>query len=984
MLNDLETVTNDVDDVISAGFSYVIDEPNIISDFIKNESCLTVISQNIRSVNKNIIDFKVTLNRSNLDFDLIVLSECWLKGCDAIPELDGYSTYYTKEHINQNSGVIAYVRTNLSNVSVHEPSLLEADCLVVRIDNTTFICIYRSPSFHSADRFLQSLDNLLNDLKHTTNIIILGDINIDISNNTNDAKADEYLDLLAMHHLIPGHTFPTRLEKCIDHCMVKTKTKVTTAICPTSTTDHSSLFLILPLAQRPKRHDKYVHKIDFNVASKFLSEINWNDCDQINDANQLTEFFIATVTNIIKNSTRVHKAPSRKRILQPWITPGLLRCMRFRDTLSRRHKRTPNDKALELTFKRYRNHCNNILHNLKNCHDKTKLYEAKNDIKQTWNVIKRICYPQNKNLNDPSHLLKLKPSPEDSVNAVNDYFANVGRNLADNILQKLDLTHDKLINDYKPTNTSLNSFVILETDEVEVGNIIGALKTTSSCGWDGIPSTFIKKFSGILGKSITRLCNLCFTTGVFPTMLKESIVVPIFKSGEKHCISNYRPISLLPTLAKIIEKLINVRLVKYLENNKVLASNQYGFRGKRSTIDAVESLVYQITNSLDDRKKCISVFLDLAKAFDTVSVPLLLYKLESIGIRGIPLKLMTDYLSSRSQTVKIGEIYSNKSTIHYGVPQGSVLGPTLFLIYINSLCLTQLDNASIITFADDTVLTFVGKTWEETKLSAESGLRIINSWLDNNLLTLNLSKTKYITFSIYNNKQPNINFTLKAHTCPFNSTVCDCAQLSAVKSIKYLGIIIDKNLNWKSHIDHLKARVRKLIHVFKKLRNLRDDYTNKTVYQTLCQSVISYGITAWGSAVKTNLIKIERAQRSILKVLNFKRYRYPTVELYRETGMLTVRQLYIKTTLLRQHSLPYRTDNRCTRRSHEVFRVPTCKTQFARRSTNILGPFLYNRLSKVTKENLIGKTRFVCSKILHAFLQPLSYEDTEHLLAVAR
>lgn len=981
--NDFNLVVTDVDDCINVGDSFLVGDPNLIQDlYVTKTKSINVIAQNIRSIGKNLIDFQAFLARTQLAYDLIILTECWLQRCSKVPILQHYNVFYTCNHINQNSGVVVYVRDTIANVSVFEPDISDADCLVVKINkDNTFVCLYRSPSFISTQKFIKSLNELLSNIKITSNIYLIGDINIDIGKDNIDTRSDEYLDLLATHGLLPSHTLPTRDDKCLDHSFVKSNNKVITVVCDSSVTDHRALHLCISLSKDyefKKARNRTISKIDYERLSTRLQNMDWSNFFLTKDPNEATDIFIKTIKDLINKCTYSINIPNRKLNLQPWITPGLLRCMRFRDILHRRHKKTPDNKDLEITYKRYRNYCNRILHSLKNKYDSSELLENNKNIKKTWNVIKRVCNLNKSGSNNIESLLHLKSNSEESIKFINDYFATIGSKLADQSFKLTNISQEKLTQNFKTNNTTLNSLVFLEADESETRETINSLKNTRSTGWDGISSIFIKRYVDLLVTPITHLCNLCLQSGKFPRSLKESVVVPIFKSGRKDDIANYRPISLLPSLAKIIEKMINNRLVAFLEKNNVFSNNQFGFRENKSTIDAIDSLTLNIVNNLDNKLKCVGVFLDLKKAFDTVCIPLLICKLESCGIRGNPLNLLKDYLSDRTQKVKIGNLFSYKRNINFGIPQGSVLGPTLFLIYINDLCNIVIPNSKVVTFADDTAILFWDSTWENVQSTAEFGIRKVMNWLNNNVLTLNLEKTKYITFSIKNNTQSNKKIILKAHTC-IDISKCKCHILQTTDSLKYLGITIDKNLNWKLHINDIKSRVRKLIYIFKRLRHIGDKKINRTVYLTLCQSIVTYGIAIWGGAAKSNLLELERTQRTILKVINFKCFYYPTTKLYNEFGVLNVRQLFIKIIVHRQHSRLTQL-NISQRRTHEVYSVPVCKTSFAQRFSLFLAPFLYNRISKTV--TLRNQTKHGCGKLLRDFLGKLDYYETEELLKI--
>lgn len=253
----------------------------------------------------------------------------------------------------------------------------------------------------------------------------------------------------------------------------------------------------------------------------------------------------------------------------------------------------------------------------------------------------------------------------------------------------------------------------------------------------------------------------------------------------------------------------------------------------------------------------------------------------------------------------------------------------------------------------------------------------MTDWLDFNLLTLNTAKTKYITFSIRNTSQPlPETISIKSHSCN-KETDCTCRNIERTDNIRYLGVELDNNLNWKGHVAGLTGRVRKLIYIFKNLRHVCDSGLLISIYYALCQSIITYCITAWGGSAKTTMLPLERAQRAVLKVMLFKSFRYPTDDLYKASAVLTVRQLFIKGLILDQHKiLPSHSITR--RRIDLVYSIPKCKSAFSRRFHKLLGPLTYNRISKhVILRNL---SSYQCKKVLNKFLFSLSYAEAEKLL----
>uniref|UniRef100_A0A672GN57 Reverse transcriptase domain-containing protein n=1 Tax=Salarias fasciatus TaxID=181472 RepID=A0A672GN57_SALFA len=286
--------------------------------------------------------------------------------------------------------------------------------------------------------------------------------------------------------------------------------------------------------------------------------------------------------------------------------------------------------------------------------------------------------------------------------------------------------------------------------------------------------------------------------------MKIAKVIPLFKKGNKNDVSNYRPISLLPQLSKILEKLFVIRLNKFIVKHNILSNNQYGFRTNHSTATAIMELAEEITNAMDKKRFLVSVFVDLQKAFDTLDHDILLYKLYKYGIRGVAHKWVKSYLKDRKQFVQINDIKSKNGNVTCGVPQGSVLGPVLFLLYINDI-----DTASsllkCILFADDTTLYYAGDNINEVLEIVEKEFQNVIKWFNTNKLSLNISKTKYMIFSY---RRTDVDTTLTV----------EGIEIERTNEIKFLGVLLDEQLTWKSHIEYVKTKISQTIAVLYKLK----------------------------------------------------------------------------------------------------------------------------------------------------------------------
>ena len=378
----------------------------------------------------------------------------------------------------------------------------------------------------------------------------------------------------------------------------------------------------------------------------------------------------------------------------------------------------------------------------------------------------------------------------------------------------------------------------------------------------------------IISHPLAIIINKSLELGYFPNSLKKACVTPIFKEGDKTDINNYRPISVLPTFSKIYEKIVYKQLYEYLERNSYLDNNQYGFRANRSTSHAILNLLQYTYQNLDSSKIVFSLFLDFRKAFDSVNHKILLSKLKIYGIRGIALDWFCSYLSERSQYVFINGSRSSVKKIEYGVPQGSILGPLLFLIFINDITKSS-KLFNYILYADDSTLS---TCFSEDELGSHSNLineelKRVYKWLCANKIAINETKTKYMIFTY------NKNITMPLIKIGNNI-------ISEASVIKYLGIHIDNHLNFTSHINVISSKISKSIGLLYKLNKYLPYHVLKIIYSTLIHPYLIYGIEAWHSTFKNHTNKIFTLQKKAIRAMNNLDYNEHTNNYFKSNRIL--------------------------------------------------------------------------------------------------
>ena len=404
-----------------------------------------------------------------------------------------------------------------------------------------------------------------------------------------------------------------------------------------------------------------------------------------------------------------------------------------------------------------------------------------------------------------------------------------------------------------------------------------------------IPTFLLKLYKEFFSQWLSSLINLSFECGVFPDILKTAKVTPIHKKESKLDHLNYRPISLLSTFSKIFEKVIYTRIYDYLVANRLLYAKQFGFRSSYSVNHALISITERIKQLIDNGNIVCGIFIDLEKAFDTVNHEILCEKLTYYGLRGKVNDLIRSYLRNRKQYVSINGTDSKTCNVTCGVPQGSSLGPLLFLLYINDFrfCLNKTETGH---FADDTYIMYGSKKINTLETVVNTELKLVSNWLRLNKLSLNATKTELVIFrSKWHKLERKVNIKL-------NGTL-----LTPTDHVKYLGLHLDKYLSWDHHILKLSNTLSRANGILSKLRYNAPRHVCLNVYYALFYSHLIYGSTIWGLTSDDNIQKIEKLQEKCAKIITFSNFNSDPNPALNELGFTRVRDMIT----IQQIKLPY-------------------------------------------------------------------------------
>ena len=708
------------------------------------------------------------------------------------------------------------------------------------------------------------------------------------------------------------------------------------AVLPFAASDHHLIEMELCVrGVKPFKPSKFIPIRDYRVfdverVSQALAPEDWNKIVGFENIDECVECFNAVVTGMV-DLLIPEKLKKVKYDVPPWCLSPEVRSMRRECRRAHREALQRNTEEAWNSFRKARNARNKVLRRQKGDYIRNLAADRKENVNTFWKTFSYMSSKSKTVTGDSPH----------SVHDFAEFFAQVPKQAISNLVHT----------DLEPTsflsNRDVLPFHLVEVEEDEINNEIGNLDVRKATGVDRISAKVIKMCRSFLLTPITALINKSFVEGIVPHQWKLANVTPIPKSNDVMAIKNFRPISVLPILSKLLERVVCSQLTNHLKSYDLLSPYQSAFRQNHSTQDVLISITDCWRACIDQKKFIGAVFLDMAKAFDCVDHGILLKKLPLYGIQGNGLKWFKDYLTDRKQRVCVGIEVSRWCDIDIGVPQGSVLGPVLFSIYVNDL-IGVVRNCEIHMYADDTTIYKGNESLEILQDELQRDLNNVSSWLSSNRINVNVVKTVAM---LIGSKRRVQNHSLQLYLNGIN--------LSNVSTTRLLGVWIDNHLSWKEQVNRVNGKVRARLNCIRRLLPIPLNVI-MLLYKTYVLPLFDYCDVAWAPSSVTLQQSMEKLHTKALNLIggrvNAKKYRVTDTlsdRVVYHTAIVAFRVLHDLAPSYLQNSLTY-TEVLTTRTLRNQFRVycPQISTEYGRGSFYFRAVKIWNRLPTILYDSI--------------------------------
>ncbi|MES9882533.1 MAG: reverse transcriptase family protein [Sedimenticola sp.] len=846
-------------------------------DLNLNSKGLNIGYLNIQGIcaNNKFDEVKIMLTSpENSNLHIFGLSETKLKDRKKTSafQINGFQTPFRKDnHTNGGGGLIMYVRNGINAKRRSDLEKFEIACIWLEITpekGKSFLvgCMYRPPDskVEWVDRFENFMDHALNEGKE---IIVLGDINKNLLDEQINREWLNFINSLGLSQLVAEPTRVTNTTSTlIDHIYSNYEENISQAnVSKLCMSDHFAIFCNRKINHSASKntHQTITYRSfkHFDETS-FITDLHlvpWeviHNYDTIDDVlSAWMELFLEIVNK--HAPLRIHRV--KNKIQPDWLSSEILDCIK------ERNKCKLNGQMEQYTF--LRNKVSTMIQNSKKDSYKSKIEEGKDDPRSIWKIFKE--FGASKNDGNSENILGIKNENNtvctdkvEVANIFNDYFVNVASKLKEPVSYSDSEELKTFINSSIPSNAS---FTIPEINEEFVYKFLSHLDVSKATGLDFIGPRLLKIASASITPSITYIINTSITSGTFPKTWKQAKVNPIYKSGAKDEANNYRPISILPTLSKLIEKWVQKHIMDYLNNFNLLHQTQSGFRAGHSTESALILMIDNFLRAINQGKLVGCILVDFRKAFDLVDHTILLQKLKLYKCTEQTVKWFQSYLEQRSQVVSINGEKSEDMTVQYGVPQGSILGPVLFLLFINDLPLSLAGNVTgTDLYADDTSIYDIQSSKTDLQNNLQEALTKLGKWCKSNGMLLNTDKTKVmlITTRQKRTSMPEKDLELKY----------DDIDLHQISGDRILGIHIDQNLQWNTHFNNVCKKISSYLWLLSKIRSFLSIEHRTLFYKAYIQPHFGYCNVVWGESSNVNISKFTKLQRRACKLILAEQY----------------------------------------------------------------------------------------------------------------